>query len=146
MPTDQIPYLECKNERCRHTIWLPRSSQLDKSPDQPGSRTQLVEEAYVCPTCGHVYGYTRLNVHWTPLRIGVPANLGALSAVAVIVVCEQGNCGVPVLLRKTTWEHLDRDKLLKQAESWVLAGVQCDSGHRVNRIPPDSLVTTISMP
>jgi hypothetical protein len=145
MPTNQIPYLVCKNVRCGHTIWLPRSSQLDKFPDRLDSDNQFAE-IYVCPTCVHAYDYRVLNVHWTPPRHDTPTNLWALSADAVVVECDKGNCRPPALLRKTTMEPLDAGKLLKEAESWVLAEVHCSNGHPLNRIPPDSLVVRVSIP
>lgn len=147
MPTDQIPYLECKGAHCGHTIWLPRSSQLDRFPNHLDSDNQY-SEIYACPACGHACDYRPLNVLWmSRFQTAVPANLWGLSADAISFRCEQSNCGVLVLLRKTTDEaHPNASRLLKEAESWTLADVHCKNGHPVRRIPPDSPVVRVSIP
>lgn len=145
MRTDQIAYLECKNVGCRQPIWLPRSSQLDR-PLSPLDSDDPLAEIYVCPACGHAYEYRALSVHWmNQFHTAAPKNLWGLSADAIALQCDQSNCGVLVLLRKTTDERCpNAEKLLKDAESWTLVDVHCSNGHRVNRIPPDSPVVRVS--
>jgi hypothetical protein len=144
MRTNQKPYLECKGVRCGHTIWLPRSTQLDKSPNHLDSDNQY-SEIYVCPACAHVFDYRPLNVRWKQPQTADLDRLLELSADAISFRCEQGNCKALVLLRKTTDGPLDAAKLLTESESWVLKG-HCANGHPLNRIPPDSPVVRVSMP
>jgi predicted RNA-binding Zn-ribbon protein involved in translation (DUF1610 family) len=110
MRASSIPYLECRNVDCDHTIWLPRSSRLGKSPHQQDSDSRSFE-TYVCPQCAHVYDYRDLSVLWNPDPSQAPDNLGELFAVGLVFDCETENCGTRTIIRKTTREHLDCSRL-----------------------------------
>ncbi len=130
MRTNRHPYVECKNERCRRAIWLPRSSSLDKSLDRPDS-DQPYFELYVCPVCVHAYGYRALNVHWQVPQADILSQVLGLSSVLLEFHCDQENPGILVIIEKPTTELRDVENIVKDSESWVLADVHCRNGHQI---------------
>lgn len=137
MRVSPIPYLACKNVRCNHTIWLPRSTQLGKFLHQRDSDTRRYFETYVCPQCGHVYDYTELNVQRSQGQTENQESLWGLFAVALVFGCETENCGTRTIIRKPTRESPERNKLAKEAERWVWAEAHCPKGHPITKLPVD---------
>lgn len=134
MPTDQIPYLQCKNAECRRPIWLPRSSQLHRFPDRFESNNQYFE-IYLCPSCAHAYDYRRLNVLWSPRQIADRNRPMGLYAALLEFDCGTENCGTRILIRKPTAAAVGSDELVKESGKWVLTDVHCLKGHEVKALP-----------
>lgn len=134
MVTNQHSYLECKNEGCHRTIWLPHSSQLDKSPDHLDSDNQYFE-IYVCPVCAHVYDYRRLNVRWMPLRSEDLSRVLGLTLVLLEFECDKERPGTRVVIRKPTTDSRDAEKIVRESASWVLVDVHCRNGHPITSLP-----------
>lgn len=145
MATNQHPYLECKNGGCHRTIWLPHSSQLDKSPDRLDSDNQY-SEIYVCPVCVHVYDYRRLSVQWRPLRTEDQGKLSGLYAALLEFDCDKERPGTRVVIQKPTTEHRDVDTIVQASASWVLVDVHCRNGHQITALPPKRYGNVWAMP
>lgn len=135
MVTDQRPLVECKNASCHHTIWLPRSSQLDRFPGQIEFADNQYSEIYVCPSCAHVFDYRPLNVRWYPRQIADRDHTGGWYATLLEFDCATENCGVRVVIRKPTDAPQTSDQLVKESEGWVLAEVHCPAGHPITTLP-----------
>ncbi len=135
MTTQQRSYMQCKNEGCGQPILLPSPNQLDKSPDQLDSDNQYFE-IYVCPACGHVYEYRRLNVRWAfPKTLGLdpPPNI---YAAVLEFECGKETPYTRIVIRKPVLTTSDANKLVAESEAWILHDIHCPRGHLVEKLPP----------
>jgi hypothetical protein len=135
MATQQCSYVQCKNENCGKPILLPSPNQLDKFPDQLDSDNQY-SEIYVCPACGHVYEYRRLNVRWAfPRTLGLTEPIPNNRAVLLEFDCGKETPSTRILIRKSVLEVPQAATLVAESDSWVLHDIHCPQGHLVTKLP-----------
>ena len=143
-----LPYLDhtllddSKHDDRDHTIWLPRSSQLERPLGQPGKRDNQFCEIYVCPGCGLVFEYRSLNVHYRRVQLPDPNAIVGRYAAVLKFQCSEGNCESPLLIRKSTMDPQTTSTLVEESKSWILGLVRCPKGHPVAGIPSDAVALT----
>jgi hypothetical protein len=142
MATNQRRYVEHKHGNTNHTIWLPPSSRLGRYPDQPEMGDNTYSENYVCPACGLVSAYRSRVVQWRPLGVGNPGPPAGLYAAVLVSRCDEENCEIHVLIRKSTVDTKATDTLVQEAESWTLVDVRCPRGHLVTRVSSNAVALT----
>lgn len=132
---DQPRYLTCKNGDCAHTIWLPRISQLGKSPGLPESANNSYSENYVCPACNRAYPYRSLNVAWSSREAAGLRQKEEPYAAVLEFECDEGNCGARVAILKPGQAPLTSEAIIQESDSWVLEAIHCDRGHPIQGLP-----------
>lgn len=137
MEVDGHPYLTCKNAVCRHTMWLPRSSQLKNSLHLLNSDNRYFEN-YVCPACAHVYDYRSSDVRGRQPRTRDQGHIAALYAALLEFVCTEENCGTRIVIHKPMIEPLNAAEFVGESSRWVLGDVRCVKEHKIHALPPES--------
>jgi hypothetical protein len=143
MVTPDRPYLKCKYGECHQPIWLPQSSQLHISEDQFGWNDNLLfcSEIYVCPGCGHVYEYTRRDVHRSPAQDADRDQPPRPHELLATIGCGTENCEFQIVIRKPTFEYPDNvtkklEAFAQGSKAWILHDIHCPKLHSLTELPP----------
>jgi hypothetical protein len=139
-PYDEGRFLICKNEDCHEPIRILSQTLLRGVP-HPGLKGTAIPHTFLaCRVCGHVYGYTPQDVHFSGAgHILGPGPETVPRLGRVEFSCGGQNCAARVLILVPT--SADNLELLRAGVDQLKIGeLRCRADHAQGLIPKDCAV------